>query len=1081
MGYWIQVTQKKMSTIPVSKTKIVLPRRRAGFLTRKRLLDLLFESLDKKLVLVSAPAGSGKTSLLIDLAHQSELPCCWLALDELDCDPQRFLTYFIAAIAETFERFGGQSMSMLNEVNSFDTDMEGLVVTLVNEIYEHIQEHFIIVLDDLHLVESSPHIQNFLNRFAQLVEGNCHLIFSSRTLNSLPDLTLMVARGQVTGISFSDLSFRVSEIQELLEQNNKLLISDDEARKIMESTEGWITGLQFSGSHVVQGQQLASESVGVGLFDYLGQQILNRQPYELQMFMLRTSLLDEFDATLCQDVLAGFYQEPQDWHAFIYAIIQNNLFALPLGADGKWIRYHHLFRDFLQARYKQAYPNEIAPLYGRLSQAYEKLGEWEKAHYICSLLGDKTALAEMIERASVFMLRRAHLTLASWLDDLPPSILRTRPGLLSIRGALFQLKGDMPSALELFDQAEQLFRQEKNVFGLTLTLTRRATTLRFLGDYSASMRDADEAIELTETSDDLQLLFSEALRMKGLILYHLGNIRQAVVFLERSLNIIVRLNDTPHIPILLADLGMAYREAGDYKKASSAYERALKIWRQDGNLFWQANLLNNMGVLYHGEGRYEEAAQAFEEGLVCAQRSNYTRSEALISISLGDLYAEVEGFEAADQYYRHAAEIVQNLQDRFMTHALGLSQSNLALLKKDPESAQRQIEMVKDSIRSGNARFENGLLALFYGRLFLMMGVPAKALLNLEEAEQIFMEDERELETAISRVWLAAAHLQQGDRIASAKKIKSVGGVKTPNPVLIAVHQAQFWLEGLEKDRALMHSAGSLFTQALRLGEKLPSIRRFLRRQAHTMQVSAPHISIQAFGHAQVSVGGRLLTLSNWQTQSVRDLFFYFLGTQKPVTKEQIGEVLWPDQYDASKLKLRFKNDIYRLRRAVGQDVIRFGDIFYAFNRSLDYEYDVEAFETFIARAKSAQSPADQIELFQKAVNLFQGPYLPDVYLEWAFSERERLSQMALNAFESLAGLYLRWAQPDAALAVCQRAIELDPGFEPAYRISMLAHDRLNDKTSITRVYLACREACMKQFALPPSKETEDVYYNLIK
>lgn len=1059
------------------------PRRRVELLTRKRLLDNLFESLDKKLVLVSAPAGYGKTSLLIDLASQSELPCCWLALDELDREPQRFIAYLIAALAERFPKFGNQSASVLGSLTSLEQDMERVLVTLVNEAYEQIHEHFILVLDDFHLVADVRPIQAFLNRFVQLVDENCHVIISSRVLTSLPDLPLMVAREQVSGLSFSDLAFHVDEIQALLAQNNSLRISDDEARQMIEETEGWIAGLQFTGTGALSGDLIRPASnTGVGLSDFLGQQVLDRQTPDLRDFLLRTSVLEEFDAPLCQAVLAPLYPEPQNWQAWISAVVQNNLFVLPVGAEGKWLRYHHLFRDFLRTRFEQEHPEEVRPILSRMGRAYEDLGEWEKAHYIYKQLNDNDVLAEMIERASTPMLKRAIVTLESWLSELHPSMLAMRPGLLSVRGAIIYMKGNLRKGLSLLDQAEQVFRSEKNVSDLTLTLVRRGIVYRFLGDYDASLRDADEVIELTEARDDLQMRYAEALRVKGLALYRLGQARQAVEVLEHSLNLYVHLNDASSISILFMETGMVYQAIGNYIEAGTVYEKALQIWRKDGNLSWQANLLNNLGVLRQLQGEYEKAALAFEDGLVCAQRSGYTRMEALIAIGLGDLSTELEDFSVAQLNYRHAEEIVREMEDRFLLFYLIMAQAILMLLQDKITEVHQLITNAAGLIQSSDSLYEKGLLNFVLGRLSLVEGNPSHAINELEEAELCFSEDGRKMESDSSRIWLVAAHYQTKNYSVARQMTSDIlgGRAQVAHGILIAVHQAQSWLNGMQTDPEVGRVVGDLLTRAGRMAGKMPEIRRHLHRMSHVVQIPNSHLIIRAFGQASISVGGKLLTLSDWQTQSVRDLFFYFLTRQKPLTREQVGEILWPDIDDPQKIKLRFKNDIYRLRRAVGQDVITYENIFYMFNRALDFEYDVEAFESFLARAKSTTNLAEQIEFYQKAVDLVRGPFLEDIYADWVMIERERLSQIYLTALLTLAELLQKQAQPEQALVVCKRVLDYDPTVEAAYSLSMQIYHRMSDRASIIRMYQACQDALQRQFGLPPSKGTDELYHRLI-
>ena len=1075
------------NNIPISHTKVVVPKRREEILTRPRLLEMLFDLLDKKLILVSAPAGYGKTSLLIDLGHHSDLPFCWLSLDLLDREPQRFAAYFIEAIAERFPDFGKQTKASLDAITTIDKSIEPLVVTLVDEIYAHIPQHFVLVLDDYHLIRDVPVIQDFLSRFLQLVDENCHLIISSRALTQLPDLPLMVARDLVGGVDLSELAFRVDEIQALFAQNYGTHISDDTAHELVDETEGWITGLQLSSLGIAQGMAdrlRVARAAGVGLFDFLGQQVLDQQPEDIRFFLLRSSLLEEFDAALCEAVFGELYPKRKDWHRWIEFVIQRNLFALPVGIASGWVRYHHLFRDFLQDHIQKEYPEEIPPILSKLAQVYETHNEWEKAYHIQKRLGDVGALAGLIERAAPHLMSHALVTLDTWIKELPPSILSTRPGILSLRGTMLHVQGYSNDGLKLLNRADAALRQVGDITGLALTLARRATVHRLLGNYDAALHDADEALHLTEASDQMQSIHANALRQKGLSLFRQGQSRQAVKILERALEFYNRTDDISHIPILMMETGIAYDAVGKKEEAKHLYEEALKIWKREGNLSWQANLLNNLGVLHYLQGEYDKAILMLEEGLLCAKQSGYyARMEALILISMGDVYAEVEDFALAQQHYQKGSEIAQEIEDRFLLNYLSLARAHLSLQQLDLDKTKRLLNEANRLISSQASQYEDALYKMLQGQFFLYQKKSEQARDVLEVSEALFKADGRSVECAKSQLLLAATYTQEKKLDDARYKLKEL--LENDNhaeyPVLVFYRQVESWLDTLQKDAEFGRALHDLFVKSHQIHKKFPAIRRQIRRLARTMEMPDAKLIIRAFGRTQVKVGGKTLTMSDWQTQSVHDLFFYFLTTKEPLAKEQIGTVFWPEVEEPSRLKMRFKNDIYRLRRAVGSDTILFENDLYSFNRSCDYEYDVEAFESLLFQSKITKDTNIQIELLQRAINLVNGQFLEDIYATWVWPERERLNQMVLKTLLNLADLLKNANKFREALAAYQRAIEHDPTFETAYLHAMKLYIQLNDRVGAIRLYENYTEMMDRELDLPPSSEMETVYKRLTR
>jgi len=1076
-----------MAGIPVTRTKVVVPGRRADVLSRQRLLDLFYGLMEHRLVILAAPAGYGKTTLLVDFANQVELPVCWFAMDALDEEPRRFVSGFIAAIAHRFPEFGKHSAAVLENMSG-EIDWEQLVTIIVNDAYEHIRDHFLLVLDDFHFADENEDINHFINHFVQHVDENCHLVLSTRKLPALPDLPLMVARSEVGGLGFQALAFRRDEIRNLILQNYNLTISRDDAEDLVQQTEGWITGLLLSaqtmGQSMADRVRLARVS-GVGLYDYLAQQVLEQQSPPMREFLMRSALLEEFDAALCQRVLeGGEYRPGKPWEAFIDEALRRNLFIQTVGEGGQWVRYHHLFQDFLQARMADRYPEETRRIRRRLAVVYTERGEWERSYQLYERLGDFEAMADFIVQAGMPMLNAARqATLAKWIEGLPQEMVDARPRLLSLQGTVAAYMGQAEKGMDLLNRAAESAESAGDDYCRALTLARRASAQQALGDYQAALADADEALALLRPGAPYETVRVAALRAKGLSLKHLGRLHEAVTCLQEAQALNKRLGNALMVAVLHDDLGRVYRALGSYEQARQAYARALDHCQEHGYVAHERAVLNNLGVLHHFLGDYEEAASCLEGAVSASRKGGYRRSEAAALIGIGDLYADLDAPEAALDAYHQARAIVRQIEFRFLQHYVNLAEAAVLSSRREFEQAQALLESVSHAGPS-LAGALSGQYHLEVGRLLLAGNRPEDAIEHLKEAVNQYQENDQPLESACATIALATAHHDASEEeaaLTAVEKALQLASELTYTHFLVVVarrHRAV--LEWAQEQDAIDAEITPLLEAVDRFEAELPLLRRRLRQQATTIPFSPPALVIQTLGKTRVEMGGKLVTRSDWQTPMAPEMLFLLLAHPNGLTKEEIGATLWPDRAPQN-LKVNFQKTIYRLRRALDQDVVVYDEATgrYHFNRELDYRYDVDAFRAKVQEAKNADEMLQRIAAYEEALRIYRGPYLPEAEGTWMMPEREALAEAHRQASLALARLYLGERQPGLALRISRRLLGEDPCLEEAHRLAMRAHAARGNMAAVVRQFEACQRALQEEIQVLPSSQTVDLYSKL--
>ncbi|MEP0807453.1 MAG: LuxR family transcriptional regulator [Chloroflexota bacterium] len=487
--------------IRILPAKLHPPAPRAAQVERPTLQTRLTRGLQDKVTIVSAPPGFGKTTLLSAwLAANPNARAAWYSLDEDDNDPARFFAY-LAASLRNIQPDSVRTLDSLLETVS--PNPRELVAALLNDLAETISGDVTLVLDDYHHVTQQS-IHDALAYLIDHLPHTLHLVFISRADPPLP-LGRWRVRGQLTEIRADDLRFTEDEAAQFLNQTMGLSLSAADVRALEARTEGWAAGLQLAALSLQKSsnpREAVAAFAGSNRFvaDYLTDEVLARQPEALREFLLKTSLLERFNAPLCNALL-----DVNSAETILTELERANLFLIPLDSDANWYRYHHLFADLLRRRLAQAHPSDLPALHRRAAVWFEQNNFLLAAVRHWMAADEPEQAAALVERALSQAWGQAEIHgLVKRVEALPEAVLAQRPALSAFLGWTWLWLGyDTARILPLLARAEANLpdtpqaRHARGRFQVIRSYLARAVN----NDSSGALSLAEQALQQLDEQD----------------------------------------------------------------------------------------------------------------------------------------------------------------------------------------------------------------------------------------------------------------------------------------------------------------------------------------------------------------------------------------------------------------------------------------------------------------------------------------------------------------------------------------------------------------------------------------------------
>ena len=605
----------------LAQTKLQRPRLREDIVLRQRLLGLLHEAVTShRLILISAPAGYGKTTLATSLGYTAiDLNSTWLALDEEDNNPTVFFVALIAALQQLNPVCGRTIQPLLGNQATPNLDAKRIMSMLINDILETLPDPFALILDDLHLI-TEPTILQALDYLLERLPEQMRLIATTRIDPPLA-LARLRARGQLAELGPPDLRFTLKEMDDLLNGQLELDLSSQDLRTLQTNTEGWVAGLRLLTTSLTQlptssqRATLIARKVQANLhvFDLLAEEVLNRQPPLLRKFLLETSILSELTPELCQAVTGQ-----ADAPIILEEVYRRNLFVVAVDditlASSPIYRYHALFVEFLRRQLAREQPDQLGELHRRAAETHT-IPAQAIAHYLAAEQWE--AAAHVIEQIAESIYSQGLLDrLEGWIRALPTDVHISHPWLNYYLGVCVWGQGQFSEAQRLLQEALSGFEANGDNTGRGETMVQLSIVYQVQGDFEPVAPLIEQAVTCPIAPGSRIHLYI-SLAWLGL---HRTDLAQAQTNLEAALTL-AEASDEPGVlqtfamqirsPFLILPNGVTYIERVCRLIESRVPDQISPL---------RANVDGVMTLIHFRRGQIDEAIQAGERAWTTSQQ-----------------------------------------------------------------------------------------------------------------------------------------------------------------------------------------------------------------------------------------------------------------------------------------------------------------------------------------------------------------------------------------------------------------------------------------------------------------------------